>query len=170
MNGLEAWDQAAEEAGKGSITTAELDELAKAREEAWRIADEAKARSSELIRQAEEVEDKFILAMEQAGKQKYSVEGIGTYSFTSRMSVPTPKTNEEKIAFAKFLEEQGGKVLFWSTFGVNSNTLQSFYKNAFEEHEKMCEEKGISEPFLVPGLQAPTAKKSLRLTKDKSKG
>jgi hypothetical protein len=169
-NLLDSWDEAALAAGDRSITTQELDDWARQREEAWEKHAQAAKHASELLRQAEEVEDKFILALEQAGRQKYHVEGIGTYSFSSRHSVPTPKTIEQKVAFAKYLEETGGKTLFWSTFGVNSQTLQSFYKNSLAEHEKMCEEKGTPEPFIVPGLEAPTARKSLRLTKDKPKG
>jgi maleate cis-trans isomerase len=167
MTDLQNWDQAAEAAG--TISTATLDAIANEYNAAWDAHATAKAIESELRKAAEEMESKLISALEQAGKQKYFVEGMGTFSFSTRMSVQTPKTIEQKQLLAKYLEEHGGKALFWSTFGVNSNTLQAFYKAEFEAHQEQAEQNGTAEPFNIPGLDAPTAMKSLRLTKERSK-
>lgn len=169
MNLLDEFQKVQQE--NSSVTTEWLDTLANEYTSAWKEHEAAKGIESELRKAAEEVESRLILALEQAGKKKYYVEGLGTFSFTERASVQTPKTIEDKQSLAKYLEESGGKSLFWSTFGVNSNTLQAFYKAEYEAYKQMAEAKTArgeeSEPFQIPGLLPPAISKSLRVTKER---
>lgn len=160
------------QAEMSSITTEDLDKFAREYQEKY---DEYEAQSKigkELYKEAELLELRFVKALELAGKSKYHVEGIGLFSFVDKQSVQTPKTLEEKQQLAKYLEENGGKTLFWSMFGINSNTLQSFYKGEFEAWKKKCAElqdEGVTDipNFGIPGIGAPTNMRSLRLTKEK---
>jgi hypothetical protein len=164
----EAWAEQA--AANTSITTEELDRRALEYNEAWDKYEAQKEIASELYQAAIALEGKMVEAMEQAGKRKYHVEGVGTFSFTEKMSVKTPKTVEEKQLLAKYLEKEGGKNFFWDMFGVNSNTLQALYKSTFEEYKKKCELEGKPEmaaAFELPGVGAPTLMRSLKLTPDK---
>ena len=164
----DAW---AEQASVNSgITTEELDRRALDYNEAWDAYEKQKKIASELYDKAVVLEGKIVEAMEQAGKRKYFVEGVGTFSFVEKMSVQTPKTVEDKIALARFLEESGGKNYFWDKFGVNSNTLQALYKAEFENFKDKCEKEGRAADaaaFLMPGVGAPTLMRSLKLTADK---
>ena len=163
MNNMaQAWDEAAEKAS--TITTEELDRLAMTLKAADAALEETKLIKKEAQKKYDEAERAFITGMEMAGKKKYYVEGVGTYGFRDRMSVRTPKTVDEKQSFAKYLEEKGGKVLFWSTFGVNSQTLNAFYKAEFKDYEDREGEKG---QFHIPGVGDPTSTRSLVLTKER---
>lgn len=160
----------AEIAKNSAITTEELDKLAAEYNEAWDKYTEKKDESSELYQKAQELEGKLVEALELAGKNKYYVEGIGTFSFSEKMSVKVPATIEDKQALARFLEEQGGKVLFWEKFTINSQTLQGLYKAMFEEFKEKCESEGKPEAaamFNLPGVGAPTLMRSLKLTADR---
>lgn len=59
-------------------------------------------------------------------------------------SVKTPKTPEEKKAFADFLKERG---LFDTMWSINSQTLNSFYKAEVEA----AKERGDSD-VAIPGI------------------
>lgn len=165
---LNEFDQTAEEIGKKTITTEELDEWAKKWETAWAEYEKVKEVASAAFVKFEEIEGQFMEAMRQAGKQKYFVEGIGTIGFKKTMNVPVPKTIEQKQQLAKYLEQKGGKTLFWDKFSINHNTLKSFYNAEFKEFESYEENAG--KQFMIPGLEAPTVKEGIQvLSKDKAK-
>lgn len=166
MDNLAEWDEAAQKSA--TITTEELDQWAAKYKELEDEYESKKEIASEAYERLSVMEGKLAEAMDQAGKTKYHIPGIGEVQRTSRKSVQTPKSIEDKQAFAKELERRGGKVMFWNTFGVNSQTLQSFYKNAFAEHEKLCEESGEPTDFSIPGLGAPTATASIKLDRKRA--
>lgn len=165
MDNLSQWDQAVSEVSK--ITTSELDALARAYADARAKYEEAKAVSSKLHAESEEAERLVIEAMAQSGKTKYFVEGVGTLSFVERLSFSTPKTEQDKQAFARFLEARGGKSLFWNSFGINHNTLQAFCKQEYETWKQNAQTTGGSVTFSIPGIEAPVATQTLRLTKER---
>lgn len=167
MSLLADWDEMQEQVNSGNVTTEELDKAAKAYNEAWDLYETEKKRVDVLRVAAEETEAKLIALMEKAGKKKYFAEGVGSFSFVDRFSVTTPKTDADKQALAAYLQERGGKELFWAKFSVNSQTLNSFYKAEAEIHNDNPENEG--KPFTMPGVAAPTAKTGLRLTKEKVK-
>jgi hypothetical protein len=151
-------------AGSG-ITTDELDRRAREYQDAWNKYEKQKAVSTELFKEAERLEGKMVEAMEQAGKKKYFVEGIGTFSFTDKFVVPTPKTIEERKQLFKYIQEKHGEDFFYSTASVNHATLQKLYKTDFDEAVETDPESAAT--FVIPGLQAPTNMRSLRLTGEK---
>ena len=148
-----------------SITVEELDRRAKEYHEAYAEYEKAKSVSTELFKKAEVLEGKLIEAMELAGKNKYHVEGIGTFSFVNKMTVPTPKTPEERRALFGYIRDKHGDDFFHSVASVNHQTLQKLYNTDFEEYVETNPEEAAS--FAIPGLQAPTNKKSLAVRGEK---
>ena len=162
----EEWDKATEEASP--ITTMELDRLAVELYEASAKVDAKKLEMKEVNADKDEKEKALISALETAGKKKYYVEGVGTFGFVDKLSVRTPKSISDKQAFAGYLEKQGGKDLFWSTFSINSRTLGSYYNEEYKAYKDKVESGEIKDgPFHIPGIDEPTNMRSLRLTKEK---
>lgn len=166
----EAWGEVV--ASASGITTETLDKLAHELNEAEARYDEAKEVSTDLYNKARDCEQRLVEALNQAGKRKYVVEGIGTYFFEERYSVKTPKTIEEKKAFAEYLKEKGGEVYFWDKFSVNSNSLQAIYKGDHKEYLEKCKKEGTPEKaalFAIPGLEAPTLTINLKMLSERKK-
>lgn len=157
----EEWMEAAA-VGSG-VTTEELDTRAKEYQDAYAKYEEAKRVASQLYKEAERLEGKMVEAMEQAGKSKYIVEGIGTFYFVDKLVVTTPKTIEATRALFNYIREKHGEDFFYSTAGVNHQTLQKLYKTDFEEMVEKNPDKAAS--FSIPGLQPPTNMRSLNLRK-----
>lgn len=163
---MDQWDQATQAASP--ITVEQLDDWGKKWKDASEKYTAAAALASEAYKVKEELEGKFVEALNQAGRKKYFVEGIGLVGFATRMSVQTPKTIEDKQALARWIEEKYGKTVFWDKFSINSQTLQSFYNKEYELFEERCEATGVPEQFHIPGLAPPVAKVGLKkLSKDK---
>ncbi len=146
------------------ITTSELDDLGKKYQAKYAEYETAKAISSTLYAEAEELEGKLVEALNQAGKSKYHVEGIGTFSFQNKMSVKTPKTIDEKKLLFEYIRTTHGEVFYLDKISVNSQTLNKLYN----EDLASAKERGVDPSlFHIPGLEQPTVMQSLRLTKER---
>ncbi len=168
MADLEKWDDY--NAEKSGVTTEELDRLGKRYDALYSKYEQLKREASNALKAAEEAESALIDSMERGGKSKYHIEGLGTYSFTERMSVTTPKTIADKQALAQYLKDKGGDEEFWAKFSVNSQSLNAMYRADYEEFQAKCQREGTPEKiaeFKVPGLDAPTALRSLRFNKER---
>lgn len=153
-----------EEGAKGTkVTTEDLDNYAKAYMDKYREYENAKAISTALYKEAEELEGKLVEAMEQAGKRKYFVEGLGTFSFRDKMSVQTPKTAADKTLLFNYIREHYGNAFLTDKLSIASATLNKLYNEAVEEYNATQN----PEPFAMPGLNAPTNMRSLAFTKEK---
>jgi len=117
---------------------------------------DAKEKADHWAKQKELLKRKLIDALEEAGKTKYHVDGVGTVQLAIRKTVRTPKTLEEKILFWDYIEEKYGIEVMGEFQTVNSRSLNSFYK---AEEEKY---KGEAE-FSIPGLDAPEEQVTLSL-------
>lgn len=94
--------------------------------------------------------------MEETEVEKVSAHGY-TFFIEERETVKTPKTAEEKREFFDFLRS---KDLFDDMVSINSSTLNSLFKSLNNE----AIEAGNLD-FRIPGLEAPTSSKSLKLRK-----
>lgn len=161
--GLDEWNQAT--ARVSGVTTEQLDQLVRDYQAAYSRYEDKKAESSALYKDAEALEKELVAMMELAGKTKYVVEGVGTVYFSDKLTVTTPKTNADKAALFDYIRKKHGPDFFLKVAGINHQTLQSFYKSEFEEHV----EKGDANVFKIPGLQEPTAIRTLNVRKEKAK-
>jgi hypothetical protein len=157
------------EGAKGSgITTEELDVMAKNYQKAYDEWEVVKKEATRLHGIQEELEGKFVEALELAGKRKYYVEGIGTFSFRDQMVVTTPKNIDAKKKFLTYLRKKFGETFYLDKVSVNHQSLQKIYNDTFEAHVEEYTNKGVEVPdFHMPGLEAPTNRRSLTLRKDK---
>ena len=164
------WTQVKEQ--NSTISTELLDKLANEYQSLYTEYEEKKEIASKAYAKAQEAEGKLIEAMEQAGKTKYFVENIGTFYFSDKATVPTPKTIEDKKLLFAFLSKKHGETFLMDKVGIVHQTLQSIYKMEQEDYNtrsKAAIEAGqeFNEVFTVPGLSEPTNKRSLNLRKEK---
>ena len=81
------------------------------------------------------------------------------FSLKTESSVKVPKTVEEKTEFFQYLEKEG---LFYEVVGVNSMTLNKFYK---EKAAEALEQGNID--FRLPGIETPKEYNVLKIKKGK---
>lgn len=159
---LDEWNTQVEKTS--SVTVEELDTLARKYQAKYAEYEAAKTISATLYAESEELEGKLVEALNQAGKSKYHVEGIGTFSFQNKMSVKVPKTLEEKKQLFEYIRTTHGEVFYLDKISVNSQTLNKLYN----EDLATAKERGVDPSlFHIPGLQQPTVMQSLRLTKER---
>lgn len=94
------------------------------------------------------------------GKNSFKVDGIGTVSKKTSMSVTTPKTNEDKAALFKWLKENLGADGFLAYASVNSQSLNSLYNTMFEESSDKMN-------FKIDGVGEPTERVTLSFRRGK---
>jgi hypothetical protein len=92
-------------------------------------------------------EGKMLSMLEQSGLPNFKCD-FGSVGVTHRLSVKTPKTPEDRAAFFSFLKQLG---LFDSMITVNSQTLNSFYKDQFEQAKAQGKDD-----FKIPGINEET--------------
>ena len=151
-------DDWAEASATKVLDMAEMDALIRESVRLWDDHDGKKKVASEAYALATEHDAKILQALKDAGKQKYVVDGVGTISIRQQEVVRVPSGLEEKQAFFRFLRDQGAEV-FYSLVSVNSQTLNSWYRQKSEENSRL----GIA-GFSAPGLGDPTMRETLSFT------
>lgn len=139
-----------------AITIEELntlcEDLLKARAEE-QAAKNVKDSIGEMV---EEIEKKIIHALTESNLTSFK-SPFGQAVLKYRTSVRTPKTPEARAAFFDYLKSKG---LFDEMIGVNSASLNKFYREEFDE----AVSRGESD-FSIPGLDAPTVEPTLSFCK-----
>jgi hypothetical protein len=153
----------AEAAANQAITTEMLDQLVTDMRQKREDYESAKEFSTTKYKVFAEAEGKLIEAMNQAGKKKYVVDGVGTVFFVEKLVVPTPKTIEDKMAFFDFIKQNYGENFLNDKLSVHHQVLQKIYNEAHKE----AIDKGVGAEFTVPGLEAPTKMVNLNFRKEK---
>lgn len=161
-------DEWQEESTKGnSITVEELDEICRKYKLARDEYDAAKEVSDRAYAERERLQGKVVEAMELAGKSKYVVEGVGTLYFNDKMSVRVPKDIESKKLLFKFLLDKYGPTVYWDKVSIHSATLNSFYNEELAAFNEAAKTGTVNGDFNFPGVEAPTAMRSLGLRSEK---
>lgn len=143
---------------KKEVSTKELDGVVELYKLARDDYDKKKAAASEANRVVEDYEKKLLEYLHISGKSKYYVENLGTISTVEKLYIATPKDNEAKELFFKWVESEYGKdgLLRYQT--VNSQSLNSLFKLYKEEHPEVTS---------LPGLGEVSTSIELRFTKKK---
>ena len=155
----------AEAAPKKSISIEEMDNLVKDMRKKRLAYDDKKAESTELHHVFSAAEMKLKEALRNAGKTKYTVDGLGMVYTKSKLVVSMPKDLSNKKKFLQYLRAKGEET-YLAIVGVNSRTLNSFYSVEFENAK--AEENALG--FEIPGISEPTTQESLVFKKDTKKG
>ncbi len=109
------------------------------------------------------LEAKLVSLMQETKQKRLSIDGIGTLSIRETTSVVTPKELEEKRALWQYIVAKYGEDAAWNKFGVNSASLNSFFK-AEKEAIDDAEERIF---FRLPGVGEPQTFFGLSFTRSK---
>lgn len=155
MNNLEA-DECApvvefKDRDYSKITLAEIEEKVNKCFEKQLEYKQADRIAKDLYHELGNLEAEVIAILEQHERNDFKTDK-GHFSYTYREAWRTPKTNEEKQAFAEYIKKKYGEEFFWATFGVNSRSLGSFCNQELAEEEK----KG-NLTFQIPGIERETS-------------
>ena len=156
MSSLSEWN---EERPVAELSIEQMDRAVTALRELKDEYQTENTKVKELYAKVKEAEAKVISLLQQTGKTRYIVEGVGQVSTTETLSVSTPKTPEQKQAFFAWLREELGEDGYLTYATVNSNSLNSLYKQKVEEYG----ERG--EVLRIEGLEEPTSYIKLSLRK-----
>jgi hypothetical protein len=127
---------------------AQVEQIARLREKEA----EASAAKSVITKELEAAELKMMGMLQEGGLTNYR-SPMGLVSVSFRTSVRTPKTPEDREKFFAFLRQRG---LYDALITVNSQTLNSFYKDEFEQAKQRgdvaFEIPGIKEVTMTPNI------------------
>ena len=155
MTDLEQWKEAS---GK-EVSLGELDVLVTDLFEVGKQYDELEAKKKERGQAYEELQGKILLILQQAGKSKYSVDGVGSISVANKYVIRVPKEiSSIRECRAWFMLHKGPDVTD-GYFKPNSQALTAFYN---------AEKEASNDPmFSIPGVEAPTLVQTLRFKSEK---
>ena len=133
---------------------ASLADLTKRAAELKTAIDDHEAQAAALGKEFTAVKEELLRALDLS--EVDSIRGHGFLFFKeNRSTVQTPKTPEDKEQLFQFLRDKG---IFLEIASVNSQTLNSLYKNLSEDAAK---EGNLD--FRLPGVAAPTNSINLKM-------
>lgn len=110
---------------------------------------DAKKRDLETLgSQCDSMESTLMTHLQENDMKSFKVDGVASISISERMTVQTPKTNDDKAAFFKWLGTTKGDDVMINYMTINSNSLNSLIK---AEYESLTDDQKLL--FQVPGLQ-----------------
>ena len=119
-----------------------------------------KAESNKAYDEVKKLQMDIVNILNDANLKSFKVDGLGTVTKKVKTSVTTPKTIEDKKAMFAHFKEQGEDT-FWTYATVNSQSLNSYYRNMSQE----AAERG--ETFNIPGVGEPTMMEEISFRKGK---
>jgi hypothetical protein len=147
------------EKDSAEISLAEMDEAVKLVKEKRDEYKAKKEESDDAHAELKRAEAALIAMMEKAEKEVYIVTGVGRVRVSHELSVQTPKTREEKLAFFKWLAEKKGQDVADNYMTINANSLNSLYKELNEEAAQQ------GEILIIDGLGEPVVRTTLSMTR-----
>lgn len=133
------------------VTLKELEELCDTAAELKTKADSLEDEAKEIRKELFGYQQKIQAHLESFDKEDYDARA-GNFSIRKRTSVKIPRNEEDKRALFAWLRDKG---IFYETVGVNSQTLNSLYKNEFETaiaEGRECVIPGLGEPEIFTQL------------------
>lgn len=153
---LTEWDKA----GAEPVDIKEVNALCERAFKLKALKDELKDKEKEYNSELEEIKEKLLVIFNASKLDGFDATQ-GRVSLKNYFSVRTPKSVEEKKAFAKYLEK---KKIFWEMMSFNSAQVNSFFE-AEMEHAK---EAGDID-FAIPGLGEKTHSQDISFRKKAGK-
>lgn len=134
-----------------SITTEQMDSMVSEMSELKDTYDKLKKQSNAAHEAYQEARAKLITVLQEAGKTKYFVDGVGTVSVTEKLKIKTPKSPEDKEAFFDWLRNKYGQEGYLTYATVNYNSLNALYNTEFEQAKL----DGTADEFQIAGVGNP---------------
>lgn len=145
--------------GKKEISIAQMTEAVQKLGDAKVIYQENKKIADSSYDVYREAEAFVMQLLEDSGLDTYTVTGVGKVTISRQLSVKTPKTPEEKQAFFAWIRNNLGEDSYYAYMTVNSQTLNSLYKQQSAEYG--AEGKVLE----IDGLEPATTFTKLSFTK-----
>ena len=145
---------------KKELSLTEMDSLIKEYVKKREDYDAAKKVASTKYEELSTLEERIITTLEGAGKKSYRVDGLGTFSVATKLTITTPKTVDQKSELFEYIREKHGEEVLLSMLSINYQTLNSFYNTEASNAEDRA-------MFSLPGVEAPMSKKEPRFTRSK---
>lgn len=142
-------------------TLEQMDGLMLGYVDARTVYEEIKQRASNAKKVMDDAEWLVTKALHESKKTSYRLDNVGLFTLINKETITTPKTIEEKRALFKYIGDKYGKDALDGYRSVNSQTLNSFYK----EELKLAEDPAL---FSLPGIEGVTVRQSTRFTKAKT--
>jgi len=136
------------------ITVADIEALVKTLAEKRLECEELKKPLTKANEELEAIEQKLVEALDEVGKDSYKSES-GTVTRVNKWRVNLPQ-GEDKLKFFEFLKERN---LFEGMATVNSNSLNAFFMEEWENAKKGDPMAALN--FSLPGIGEPKAYKTL---------
>lgn len=143
-----------------SVDLATLDKMVAEMRELQDVYDAKKKESTEAHNKLAEKKAELVRTLQEAGKSKYFVDGLGTVSVVEKMTVRVPKDIESKRSLFNWIREAHGTEVMLDKLSIHSQTLNSFY-NA----EAEAALRAGHADFKMPGVEEPVAEYNIRFTK-----
>ena len=140
------------------ITIEEIEATAKQMADKRIECEELKKPLTQANKELEEIEQKLVAMLKEVGKDSYRSE-FGTATRVTKWRVNLPQ-GEDKLKFFEFLKERG---VYENMATINSNTLNSFYMEQWENAKKDDPMAALN--FSLPGISEPKAYETLSFRK-----
>lgn len=121
--------------------------------------EEIKSDASAAHKDFKKQEERVIALLEQVNKKSFKVDGLVNVTRVEKLSVPTPKTVDERKAFFNWLKEYYGEDVMYSYMSVHSQSLNTLYNQVMEE----ANNKQIK--ISIDGVAMPTSRTILSIRK-----
>ena len=138
----------------------ELQEKIKAIKEVRTRYDEKKKQVEMEKEILDALEADILQAFEENDITSFKLDGVANVSISHRLTVPVPKSIDDKKAFFAWVAANKGEDVRDAMMSVNSTTLNSFYKeelNSLSDDEKLV--------FQMDGIGLPSLQKTLSVRK-----
>lgn len=152
-NDLSQWEDT-----KVTITTEEFDKAVKHLAEMEMEYDQVKELEKKASFNREEARRQLLDLFEKSGKSKYQLDGYGTVSKVVKYSAKLPEHLEDKAKLINYFKDLGEE-MYLTYVGVNSMSMNSYYNAQLEQDPN----------FVLPGVEAPTARESISFRKERVK-
>lgn len=139
------------------VTVQDMDALVEEMRAQRDLVEEKENELKALNKQLTALEQKAVQYLKALGRENFS-SPHGTLYISQKWRVNLPKTDEDKAALFKHLEERG---IFMQYATVNSNSLNSL----FLEDWKDAMERGEGMDFRMPGIAEPKLYETLGMRK-----
>lgn len=140
------------------VSTADIDEALSVYAEKRRLHEQAKKLASEMYEGRELAETALMDVLKKAGKSKWDLASVGSVSAYDSMSIKVPENPEANAQLFEYIVAKHGIDFAMAKFKMHSQTLNVYWNEEFDN----AEDKAL---FAIPGLEAPTAKPTLRFKK-----
>tara|TARA_R100000234_G_C4915066_1_gene141588 strand:- start:159 stop:578 length:420 start_codon:yes stop_codon:yes gene_type:complete len=139
------------------MTLKDLDALVKQMRDEYEKYSECRAQAAIHDRVCKRLKIEILDVLNENGKSKYHVDGLGMVSVKNNYKVTVPKNPEDKLKMLEYFKNFGENI-YADNVSVNYQRLNSWYNAEVEEQ---------GPDFQIPGVGAPVIEQSISFRSSK---